>query len=42
MVEKLGERKQREMDTIRNSISDSGMVSDTELFSRMGIEVKHD
>ena len=40
MVEKLSERKQREVTAISKSFSGTDVVSDTELFSRMGIEVK--
>lgn len=42
MIDKLSERKQREVTAISKSFSGSDVVSDTELFSRMGIEVNHD
>ena len=42
MVEKLNERKKGERDAITEARPDtSSKVSDTELFNRMGVKVKH-
>ena len=43
MVDKLSERKQREIDATKgrpNRYAGKEVISDTELFARMGIKVK--
>jgi hypothetical protein len=40
MAERLAERKKREADAIRGKIPSNDKVSATELFSRMGSQVK--